>query len=128
MGRWLLAVAWFLASTGVLLVVPLYLEAKLLLWIGVGWYADRLRRIDDQVPTLEAAQKLLLRLAVGTAVWIGVGALLSLSAYPGTPSTAAKLGIWSVAAFVAVWAASSGVNWLRKGGQREGYPPEWPTS
>ncbi|BCL97653.1 hypothetical protein MAFF211491_21050 [Ralstonia solanacearum] len=41
------AIAWFLFGTAVLLVLPLYLEVKLVLWIGVGWYADKLRRKPD---------------------------------------------------------------------------------
>ncbi len=47
MNRWVAAIAWFLFGTAVLLVLPLYLEVKLLLWLGVGWYADKLRRKPD---------------------------------------------------------------------------------
>ncbi len=46
MNRWLIAAAWFVFGTAVLLVLPLFLEVKLLLWVGVGWYADKLRRKD----------------------------------------------------------------------------------
>ncbi len=48
MNRWVAAIAWFVFGTAVLLALPLYLDVKLVLWVGVVWYANKLRRKDDQ--------------------------------------------------------------------------------
>ncbi|MGC0015618.1 hypothetical protein ACPPTR_08980 [Ralstonia pseudosolanacearum] len=75
---------------------------------------------------------LLLRVALGVAVWFAVGVLLCLPFYPGVPADAIKRSIWMFATVVAVttiWKVDvqALMKKLREG-RRGGYPPEWPTS
>ncbi|WP_247537468.1 hypothetical protein [Ralstonia pseudosolanacearum] len=126
--KWLIAIAWFLFGTAVVFVLPLYLEVKLLLWLGVGWYADKLRQNDDQATFWQSVKGLLVWVIVAAAVWLALGVLMCLPFYPGEPEMGAKLRIWAIAGVLAVWAASASESWLGRRVSRSDHPSEWPTA
>ncbi|CAH0444305.1 hypothetical protein LMG10661_00784 [Ralstonia syzygii subsp. syzygii] len=133
MGGWAVAAVWFGVGTAGLVGVQADFVVKMLLWFGIGWSANALRRPADQVLSRPAVRLWLLRATVAVAVWFTVLMLGVLPSYPQVPGSGALLRIWFLATVLAVWAAWGGLNWFRehvwkKEGQRNGYPPEWPKS